>query len=418
MCGLIGFIPNNPKNKETGKHILEQYQEQLMRGQRGFGLLNIDKNSFSIERAVEPIKALIDTRLSQSPIQLFHHRTPTSTENKMEQTHPFLISHDELDFDYLMMHNGVISNSDSLFAMHTEELGYVYKTHDGTVSTKYYKDFNDSESLAIELARYFDGKTKMIGTLGSAAFIIVSVNKTTGKPVKLTYGRNNGNPLELIELEEGILIASEINYVEAETITGNTAETIDLKKYFANKTKHASIRNLITSKEIQFIPYPTPVVLPTPITTQHIGYRSSHVHNVNPGIAIPTKVEITKQPEPVESNNRELAFEKMAERAIGDISTEIFSFFHHLCYTDLSDDECALVASSLNDLLIEKSEIARDKVRPYFDKEEIEFDWKGKEITMSNVEIDELLENIDDYRASESNDDEEIVFNRANRMLS
>ena len=63
---------------------------------------------------------------------------------------------------------------------------------------KYYitgSEYNDSECLAIELARFNEGLSSDIDTIGSVAFIMLQVEKKTQKPVSLHYGRNSGNPL-------------------------------------------------------------------------------------------------------------------------------------------------------------------------------------------------------------------------------
>jgi len=55
--------------------------------------------------------------------------------------------------------------------------------------------FNDSESLAIELALLIEGKTKEITCNGSIAFVVLQVDRKTQKAKAMYYGRNYGSPL-------------------------------------------------------------------------------------------------------------------------------------------------------------------------------------------------------------------------------
>ncbi len=378
MCGIIGFIPKNNKNRATGKPVIEQYQRQLTRGQRGFGLMSIYPNKVVIDRATEPTKIIVDTYMSEAPIKFFHHRMPTSTENELEQTHPFLVNHDELEFDYYLLHNGVIRNADELMKMHTEELGYVYKTLKPLTSTygtyaSTYKRFNDSEALAIEAARYFDGKGENIGALGTIAFVMVRMTKKTHKPVDLIWSRNGGNPIEMVQTKEGLLIASEVYHDDAELVPENTFEIIDLNKYFASKKAFPSIIKLIKAGEADYkVPPPPPApVIPARTTTSSMGFGTHSVPAKSETTATTTNLgkdderdfEATTTP-------RERAFLKMADRVILDISEHIYNFFEELAYEEVSDDEIMQIANELNDLLLEKSETAKDKVRPHFDAQE------------------------------------------------
>lgn len=377
MCGIIGFIPKNPRATNSGKFVIEQYQRQLSRGQRGFGHMSIFPNKVIIERATEPVKALMDARDSLAPIQFFHHRMPTSTDNELEQTHPFLVSHDELDYDYYLLHNGVIRNADALMKVHTEELGYVYKTlkraessYMGYQST--YKRFNDSEALAIEAARYFDGESKEIGALGTIAFILVQMTKKTHKPLNVIWSRNKGNPLEMVETKHGLLIASEVYHEDAELVTDSTFEIINLNEYFKNKKSHSSVIKLIRAGEATYKvePPPAPVTRSiAPATQSSMGFGQ---HTVPSKDTTTSTKSLGKDDErEVEHlTGRERAFMTMAERVIADISTEIYDFFEELAYDDVSDGEIILIANDLNDLLLEKKEVAKDKVRPHFDAKE------------------------------------------------
>ncbi len=372
MCGIIGFIPKNNKYTDGGKHIIEQYQRQLHRGQKGFGHIAVHSNKVIVSRATEPVKAILDTYMSHAPIHFFHHRQPTSTENELEQTHPIHVSHDELVYDYLVIHNGVIRNSESLMKVHTEELGYVYTT---LTKSKYsgLDKFNDSEALAIEAARYFDGKDTEIKTVGSVAIIVIALDKKTHAPIKVIWSNNGGNPIEMVQTKEGLLIASEIFHEDAEIVPENTFETIDLQHYFKQKKPIKNIIKLITAAEAKYKIEP-PIVshYPTsyPSTTHNVGYNLQYQIPQTTTTKAITNAEMIE--EEIVMSPRETAFYKMAERIIEDISESIFSFFEDLTYRDVSEDEIMNVANDLNELLIEKTEIAKSKVRPHYDKKEEE----------------------------------------------
>lgn len=391
MCGIIAFIAKDNKQPGVGKEIIEQYQRQHGRGTRGFGSINVAAKGYTIDRATEPVKALMDARFSDTPIQIFHHRMPTSTDNELEQTHPFHISHDTLDHDYLVIHNGVIRNDDELLKHHTEELGYVYKTLQKSSSYNSYpyasvsQKFNDSEALAIEVARFFDGETSIIDALGTIAFIALKLNKETQAPIQMIWGRNNGNPLEVVETESGLLIASEIYHADAETVTENTYEVLDLKKYFAAKKAHKSI---VAHTVIGDVAFKVPAVV-TPTTTSNMGFGQSRTPSLAAG---KTSVDIEAENDDMDDfengyqTPREAAFERMGQRFAANMEDEIMEFFANLALHDVDDETVMELASHFCDELLEKVEIVRDKVRPYYDKLETE---EYDEI-MAGIEQDEL----------------------------
>ncbi len=197
MCGIVYVHGDKP----VAKRVIKKYTKQRNRGNEGFGFVTfsngIIKNYKRYQNETETLKALKsieDTHI------LFHHRYPTSTENVVETAHPIKVSHPELLHDYYVVHNGVISNPGTLKTQH-ERLGYKYTTElklqyiaaNGTV----YKgdtQFNDTESLAIELARNIELGTPIMAT-GSAAFIVLQVKKNGKKVHRLIYGTNGGNPL-------------------------------------------------------------------------------------------------------------------------------------------------------------------------------------------------------------------------------
>jgi glucosamine 6-phosphate synthetase-like amidotransferase/phosphosugar isomerase protein len=207
MCGIVaGF--NNDKTP-VNRWIINQFEDQHSRGMQGFGALFIDEEKkVSVERATEPAKIIVDLQEKINPCSMIvmHHRFPTSTENYVDQTHPMLIESDELKYNYYVVHNGVISNDKEIKKEHEEKYKYQYYTEYESYTT--YTKFNDSESLAFEVALFIEKKSKKIGTLGSAAFVAVQVSKKTGKTKKVFFGRNT-SPLNLSATNKKIRISSE-----------------------------------------------------------------------------------------------------------------------------------------------------------------------------------------------------------------
>lgn len=379
MCGLIGHI-SKKEISDSGQRIIEQYQDQHERGTKGFGLMEISKTDFIIKRATEPTKALLDVRFSKTPIALFHHRQPTSTDNKLRQTHPLKITHSELKFDYYVIHNGVITNSDELFKTHTEELGYVYETYEpGTTSVhtsyNWREKYNDSECFAIELARYLDGKEKEINIKGSAAFILVRVNKKTGKPDKIMWGRNDRNPIELHETKSGLLIASNINHIDADAVPDNTFEIIDLKELFKNKKMPKEIRGLIKTKTLPFKDFSIP--------KEPMGYseKETDTKTDKTQSTIITSFDKEKKNELIDEYDdfeertkgyppRMKAYVKMSDRIMRDLWPQIEEICQEMAWGPVSDDEITGLVSDLKDTLTEKEEKSNKRIRPFYDRQE------------------------------------------------
>jgi hypothetical protein len=207
MCG-IGYIKRNDGYSPI-RPLLKSYEEQKSRGQQGFGFVAV-KNGFVIgycrAETEEEIKKKLEDYHGADEI-LFHHRFPTSTGNYEETAHPILVSNKMLKYDYYVVHNGVIVNPTSLKAKH-EALGFEYNT-EVEVITGYRKvrngkkkerievtkrEFNDSETLAIEIALYAEGKKEEIDAYGSMAFIALQVNKRTKQVENVLFARNI-NPL-------------------------------------------------------------------------------------------------------------------------------------------------------------------------------------------------------------------------------
>lgn len=226
MCGII--LARNTKNKvKTGEDkkkkkseplenvnewVVNQFQDQRARGIEGFGAIFIDKDNFvDLKRSTGEIKFLLDLYKNEASTVIAHHRTPTSSDNKISQTHPIYVDNSKmLNYRYLVIHNGMVTNCNDLKEKH-EKLGFKYTTeYTKTFGNTNYSDkkFNDTESLAIELALFIEGKSQAIGTENGMAFIVVQMEKLIDKAVKIFYGRKHGM-LHMAKTTGQIRISSE-----------------------------------------------------------------------------------------------------------------------------------------------------------------------------------------------------------------
>lgn len=206
MCGII-FVTKKGKNKmPVNAKALDIFENQHGRGKEGYGIVKIlDNGTIKIDRSTEGMKFMWDIHTDPVNTIMVHHRTPTSTPNLTHQTHPIFVSNGSLSFDYYVVHNGMIRNDDELKEEH-EKLGFIYQTamKDGGVDK-----FNDSEALAIELARYIESQESEYRVEGSAAFIALQVSKKTGKAGRIFFGRHGSSPLMMAKTREQLILASE-----------------------------------------------------------------------------------------------------------------------------------------------------------------------------------------------------------------
>jgi len=437
MCGIIGYISKLDK-PDTGKRIIEQYQDQFDRGVKGFGVMSLTQQRFKIERATEPIKALLDTKFLTSKIAIFHHRQPTSTDNKLAQTHPIKVSHDELDSDYYVIHNGIISNSDDLFEKHTDKLGYIYTTFEPSTYSKtmgyhysYGDKFNDSEAFAIELARFIDGEIGQMETKGSMAFLAIKVNKTTQKPTHMYWGRNDRNPLELLNTKTGLLIASTIRHEDAQDVDENTYHTVDLSKLYKKK-KIGKLSSLIKVNDLIF--KPEPLIIEPPKEKTHTknwvredkrpyefgkrSYAPPASNTIKKRYSKMSDAELAKEAEQAEAaeayadkliNNkatekedfeirtygfspRMKAYIKMSDRIKKDFWPEVENLLQDMSFDEVSDDEITSLVSNLQDILLEKECLSEKRIRPFYDhKEDIELDAITSETREDELKVEEEI---------------------------
>lgn len=264
MCGIIAEFNTQTTKKKTeqaNEFVINQYQDQYKRGTEGFGIIRINnKGKIEVDRACEPTKFLIDLTLKKSEMIIAHHRTPTSTKNLRDQTHPMLVSNKMLKYDYLVVHNGVISNTEELHTKHLE-LGFDYTTEYQETSGYYTQltknKWNDSESLAIELALYIEKKIERIGITNNAAFIVLQIEKNSQKAKQVYFGKNGEYAaLNMTKVKGKLRISSE---GEGDSVEAN-------KLYMFNPLDKSMY---LSRKDIEFaVPVKVPEVkLPAVIAT-------------------------------------------------------------------------------------------------------------------------------------------------------
>ena len=263
MCGIVyGWRKDGlPVNKAVQK----RYESQKVRGQKGFGYIPIENGYVRrIERA-ETEKEIMDVLMQEKTNEiLFHHRYPTSTPNYCGATHPIVVENPSLDFNYYVIHNGVVNNEDILKASH-EELGFDYTTEFEERKSVWFMGeetrierlhgFNDSESAAIELAMFIDGKKDTLDFNGSASVIIVQTTKKQ-KVVAIFYGHNAMNPL----VEENIGRAKDRLFILKSTGEG-VAKSTDIMYRMDYETREVTEQSIDIGNKNKYKP-----------TYHHMGY--------------------------------------------------------------------------------------------------------------------------------------------------
>lgn len=249
MCGLITVL--SKKKKPAGQYAFELYKKQQTRGKDGYGYLAIqDDKIVNLERAKTEAEIRSKLMKEKAEFILFHHRFPTSTDNTVGTTHPMFVSNEELKYDYYFAHNGVITNASQLKVEHNK-IGYNYLTEHKLMEVAEYLHgpdpelmsepvikFNDSETLAIELARNIEGLSDEIKTTGAAAFWGVAVHKGTNKVHRVYFGKNMGRDLCTFKNKKWFGVTS---------ITGDDLE--DMKLFELNlKTRDIVVSDLLIDK--------------------------------------------------------------------------------------------------------------------------------------------------------------------------
>lgn len=213
MCGIV--YVKRKDGKSAVKSVKKRYQKQKFRGMEGFGYVAIKNDRIvSYQRAATEHEIMQKLEKEDAPEILFHHRFPTSTPNMEEQAHPLKISNPGFEFDYYVVHNGVIRNA-YLRKIDHEKYGMEYSTDlrqlwQTTSKKAYYVSdvptkFNDSEALAVDTALVLEGKLQSIDSEGPAAVIALKVKD--GKVIERIYYRNN-NPLKYLDTSHMVTLTS------------------------------------------------------------------------------------------------------------------------------------------------------------------------------------------------------------------
>jgi predicted glutamine amidotransferase len=193
---------------------VDRFIKQRSRGTQGFGYYIPELNRLTHN----PIEnKLINNLLAQNASEvLFHHRFPTSTENVQSACHPFSTKWAKFKHNYVMVHNGYLSNEDELKEAHYAlGIRYVSMQPDGR--------FNDSEALMYDLALYLEGHQDEIKAQGAIAFVMIERNEE-GKQINLHYGRNT-SPLKFqFKNNKYMTLASEGDGVDVKPQVWNTFE--------------------------------------------------------------------------------------------------------------------------------------------------------------------------------------------------
>lgn len=367
MCGIIGAF--NKNKQEVNEFIINQFENQQKRGKEGFGIIRINQNKkIEVDRACETTKFLLDLYLKKSNMIIAHHRTPTSTDNLIDQTHPMLVSNKLLNYDYLVIHNGMITNDDELRKKHIE-LGFTYTTeyeetygYEGNKTLK----FNDSESLAIELALFIEKKISAIGIDNNAAFMILQVNKKNQKATTVFFGKHGITTALNINKEKKLIqISSE---GPGDDVEVDKLFNFDLNSKGKFKIKHIELP--FVKKEIPKIETKTfpPIITPVEQAQKLITGEQSKLPIVIP--------EITQEDR--EWSSPDELLEKCPQIALKGYQEDMTSLLKEAIKTTDSIDITHIIDDCLDAELDKLSELMlnykRTLIQKKFDnREEVEF---------------------------------------------
>lgn len=216
MCGII--FSQSFKNKPVNDRVYEQFNYQRSRGVDGFGLFDAEHNHLVRAVKEERIVNWLAKNKNQSTMILFHHRQPTSTINTRRANHPFTTGKYFGKTEYVLIHNGHISNAGDLFVDH-QELGIEY--------TSLLEDmtFTDSEALLWDFALVMEGKQTELKATGGNAMICLKL--VDGKPRNLFFGRNS-NPLYITKDGDELHLSSQGLDVSEMRGSGKEEKMIDM----------------------------------------------------------------------------------------------------------------------------------------------------------------------------------------------
>lgn len=196
MCGIV--YKRSFNGSSVNQAVKQMYKSQRGRGYEGFGFFLPLENRLAHNTSEHRILDLLKNEAYESTEILFHHRFPTSTDNRQNACHPFSTRANKHAFDhnYVLVHNGIVSNASALKADHEKTYGIEYISDENG-------KFNDSEALLYDVALFLDGKQTELKAQGSIAFI---VKRDDGKTY---FARNAGSPLVYELTSRGITVRSE-----------------------------------------------------------------------------------------------------------------------------------------------------------------------------------------------------------------
>lgn len=294
MCGII-YIKSSNVSRRVGKTVLKRYEVQKHRGSDGFGFIAMKDGKVSnyvLKEKEGEIRQHVKNEDTSE--MLFHHRLPTSTPNLYEAAHPIEVDNESLKYKYYLAHNGVITNAKELYTAH-QKLGFSYCTEIRTETRVVTRDrqihksveikFNDSESLAIELARYVEGLSKSIDTRGAAAFVMWQVDRKTGEQVKVFFGRNEGNPLHIEKNNEMFILKSSMQ--NGEEVEPNKMFFLDPKKNVVSEMAKVDIGYFFSYKKPDYSGFDKSDESYKGTSAGFTGNKSNH-------LGLPSRTDINK----------------------------------------------------------------------------------------------------------------------------
>ena len=215
MCGVIGALVVNPRTIKS--HIIQVYQEQKTRGQKGFGV-GIRKPDGTLlrdrtEEYNEILKSNIWDKIDVGDFIVYHHRTPTSTFNTPECNHPLMNE----DKTLMVIHNGCTMSDMKLKKNHTFESEIETVVYSKNRIISQYTEWTDTE----EAVHYYEeNKSKnrldellnKIGKTGRSTYLYLDKNEDYLLFVART------NTLWAYKLGENTILSSEKGALKDKTL--------------------------------------------------------------------------------------------------------------------------------------------------------------------------------------------------------
>lgn len=197
MCGIM-FVKNLADSGRINDLARVIYEGQKGRGSEGFGVVALSADYHYTNKWVCEADFLNNLAGLDYSEMMIHNRFPTSTENRLDSCHPFVIKTGGKI--YSVIHNGVIWNAEELRKKHV-------KTGIRYASWKAYS-FNDSEALAYEFVKYLINGS-VIEAKGSCALMCLVQDEATGRAERMYFYRNESNPIKMIKTGSVLVLSSE-----------------------------------------------------------------------------------------------------------------------------------------------------------------------------------------------------------------